>query len=635
MTIPLSFAPLARIEQDIAALLPWNYLPAALPAIAGLRKIAGQADAAGLPETQGRYVFTFAPRSEPRSERRDSVSIFFASNAVLSDPVELVSLLNPNKPDSTKPYSTQTESAQRDSAQRESGLTASAEPATSERLFLGPPTNLAQEGMLPSTLEFKPGSDIDLDRIKRIAVIIDAGIAFWDPAFRDGGQSRFREMVYLDFDGPTIGKDVAERLSKKDIEDRCLLADTEGQHAVLAKLGNDFPNSFFGANGGAHTDAGWHGTGVADLLAGGEYPDGDDFALYGIELPMAVLRDHDGDSLSAVLTLTVEVILGITEAKGLSNLPMVIVLPFGFVAGPQDGTHPVAQAMAELLNRRQQISFVVPTGNHLQDRCAALIDPVEAPGPVTWRLPPDDFSPNSVDIVLKGTKPGPRTLGLALPGQAPVFVPLEINRPMAILYGTDIIGAVTRRPDTTTSAMIRLALLGTGVNNDGRPPAPAGDWEIWVGAGERAELCCLRDDRDPVADEAHPHRGAVFVDLQYRDADFTGAPLQDDVGDGNVRRLGTISVLATTPGAVPVGALERFGLGPEQPAVYSGRPRNGALPPQAELVDDGWQMRGRECAAKGTPQRTRMSGTSAAAGLHGRKLLGIPPRPLDQIDPGP
>jgi hypothetical protein len=47
---------------------------------------------------------------------------------------------------------------------------------------------------------------------------------------------------------------------------------------------------------------------------------------------------------------------------------------------------------------------------------------------------------------------------------------------------------------------------------------------------------------------------------------------------------------------------------------------------QGELVDDGWPLRGFDCAANGSGQRTRLSGTSAAAALRGRRILGLPER---------
>ena len=163
-------------------------------------------------------------------------------------------------------------------------------------------------------------------------------------------------------------------------------------------------------------------------MAGGLAENQDDVALFGFELPMSVLRDHDGDSLLAVLSLTIELILSATSL--LDHLPLVIVLPFGFVSGPQDGSHPAITAVTHLLAQRtRKIDLVVPAGNHLQDRSVARFDPATqaAPDPVrsvVWRQPPDDFSPNTMEMIFDGAGEQ-RTLQITPPGEAATEITLD------------------------------------------------------------------------------------------------------------------------------------------------------------------------------------------------------------------
>ena len=142
----------------------------------------------------------------------------------------------------------------------------------------------------------------------------------------------------------------------------------------------------------------------------------------------------------------------------------------------------------------------------------------------------------------------------------------------------------------------------------------------------------LRDDRDPVADRSRPRRPPTLWDPSYRRRDQSGArPLTDDPGSA-VRRSGTLSVLATAldpalppldPSVIVVQADERMGTGPDVQAGYSGRHYDGSCIPFRALVDDGWLDRGAAAAANGTQRRVRISGTSAAAGIEVRQLVGL------------
>jgi hypothetical protein len=89
----------------------------------------------------------------------------------------------------------------------------------------------------------------------------------------------------------------------------------------------------------------------------------------------------------------------------------------------------------------------------------------------------------------------------------------------------------------------------------------------------------------------------------------------DDPPDAVVTRRGTLSVLATIPGARIARATARAGAGQERTAAYAGLHPDGIDRGDPALVDDGWPDCGWLALAGDGPRRLRLSGTSLAAGL--------------------
>jgi hypothetical protein len=584
MTRTVTFAPPLGLGEEPR--LPWNYLPAALPAIVGD------------PAATGRLLIAV----RHGLEMRETVSYFAVGTDTLADPLRMTAFMATARgrvagPDAKAPIS---------------------------HWFVGAPTSLPETGD-PLTLPMKSNPANVPANATRAAVIIDGGIAFWNHSFRiAGNEPLFREIAYLDFDAPMTGKPVDQRLEASEIAKLFELEHKQGEHAVMHELGRRFPGSVFGPGGTAWPDRLWHGTAVADLVAGGA---AGDLALYGIELPMAVLSDHCGDALTAHLAVALEVALAMTAA--LAGRPRVIVLPFGFVSGPQDGSHPAARAIAQVLAQAgPKVKLVVPAGNHLQDRCTARIDAEEA-RPLVWRTAPDDFSPNVVQMVVEhaGGAAPPPVVTLTPPGGAPEAIPLQpgLHRPLTV--DGHVVGSVQCTVDTPTRAQLRVALMGSGWGDASAVPAPAGDWQIAVQGHTVAHVHVLRDDRDRSADRARPRSPSSLHDAAYRETDLTGAHLLNDPGGEElVLRAWTASVLTTAPGVVAVAAQERR-TGEPAMAWYSGLPADGMQFDKAELVDDGGSLRGLDCAANGSGQRGRLSGTSAAAALFARRELELGYRP--------
>lgn len=595
MTDELTFEHPIDLPGD---LLPYNYFPAAF------RLLEDSHDA------MNRVVLVL-PGDE--AVRRTSIEYHVVAHENLSDPIGLEKFLDDRGFD-------------RDTAFK--------------RCFLGPSTRLDETAVGQARqIEFEPLEIANAEVVKQVAVIIDIGIAFWNPVFRSNAGPRFRAMRYLDFDAflrptipPALGQILAP-LPDTEIVRLCNLSDLPGGQAkVVAELGSFFPDSYFGDHGDAEPGTLWHGTAMADLMAGLPPEAPNTTVLMGIELPMAVLRDADGDNLGAVLTALLEGALEMTASQ-FSGVPLVVALPWGFTSGLQDGSHPFAVAIDRVLalHPDRDVKLLVPMGNQMQDRCCAHILPSGAGEPenaVIWRLPPDDFSENSAEFNVVATGLGAKqTVRITAPtGQTAVFLIKEAQR---IRFWRDgvLIGALVRYKDTATGPRLRLVFGPTGWQPGARKPAPAGNWVLSFHQRDEVRIWVLRDDRDWSLDKALPRRPSHLFDQMYRARDAHDAYLLTDYTNSSVVRAGTASVLATARSAIAVQADETLGTAKPQPAWYSGSRTSGRIAEAAATVDMGRHNAGVLAAANGTAQMVKVSGTSAAIALTARTYLRLPARP--------
>ena len=161
-------------------------------------------------------------------------------------------------------------------------------------------------------------------------------------------------------------------------------------------------------------------------------------------------------------------------------------MPLGFSAGPQDGTHPAAVSTDGALKAcgRQDVQAIVPAGNHLQDRCHALLDPNNGRVVIGWDLPPDDFSTNEIEIF------GLATMPLRLQVAAPAQATLDVLLPGAesyryVLRDGENIGKLMRFADEGRWSRTRLALWHTA-SDSLAAGTPHGRWTLdacdrWAG----------------------------------------------------------------------------------------------------------------------------------------------------------
>jgi hypothetical protein len=580
--------------------LPYNYLPAALPAIAG--------DSTA----QNRIVMTF-PKPASNPDKVGTATVYTAIDAKLL-----------GRPDETANF-----------------LKGAQEILTGagfipQPWFLGPPTEMNQDQSILRSLERTPielGNPTDF---AAVVVVIDVGIAFWNRRFVDSNGPRFQAIRFLDFD-PNLdanGVPVPPTLDFTEIEAKCLQAAAGGDayREIVQDLGSRFPGSFYGSAAAEDLDGLWHGTAMADLAAGHSGDPEKRVALFGLELPTKMVQDYSGGSLTTSLLAVLEAALSMTSQ--ITETPVTILLPYAFSGGPQDRTHPAAEVIENFLaiHARAGLNIVVSAGNHLQSRLRAQLPGAPesgAPLKLDWWEAPDDFSTNTVEAFIQNVAPmnGRASLDIkAPPNELALSSGLIEGQSRNILRQGAVIGSIQRFKNVGDTARLRLSLMPSGRRGT-EVVAPHGRWVLSTPSTQRANLWVLRDDRDPVFDREYPHRQSHFDHQMYRPTNKLGEPGRDDDPGSPVMRSGTLSPLATAPGVDAVQADERLGNSAQRQAEYSGKPDGSQSLALHYLVDDGWIECGVPASANGSERRVRVSGTSSAAALHVRDSIGLGPPP--------
>jgi hypothetical protein len=587
--------PPQTVSDDNMDFLPYNYLPAALPAIAR--------DGAA----SNRIVMTFRnPSSDPDGGEAAVVYTAIAAER-LADPEATAEFLK--------------------------GVQEIVGPRV-EPLpwFLGPPTDLGEERTVLRNLDrtiLELGNQADY---AAAVVVIDVGIAFWNPRFVDTNGPRFKAIRFLDFDlrVDSNGDPVPTTLDFAEIQAKCLQAVAGGDEhrKIVQDLRGRFPGSFYGSAAADDIDGLWHGTAMADLAAGHTGDPPKRVALFGLELPTKMVQDYSGDSLAGSMLAVLDAALGMTAA--IRDTPVIILLPYAFSGGLQDGSHPAAEAIRTFKNRHARVglNIVVSAGNLLQERLRARLPGTQesgAPLKLDWWEAPDDFSINTVETFIPNVAPmnGRASLDIKAPtNESETSTGLKQGQSREILRLGAVIGSIQRFKNVGDTARLRLSLMPSGHRRT-NVPAPHGRWVLSNASTQPADLWILRDDRDPVFDREYPGRQSHFDHPIYRPTNKLGEPGLNDDLPSPVRRSGTVSPMATASGVDAVQADEKLGNSVQKQAQYSGKP-DGTVPLALHyLVDDGWTECGVPASANGSERRVRVSGTSAAAALHVRNLIGF------------
>jgi len=470
--------------------------------------------------------------------------------------------------------------------------------------------------------------------------IIDTGIAFWNPRLCDpapggGAVSRFVDIGMVDFD---TGGPACTFMGAAAIRACTDLAQGPGgDRAVAARLAADWPGSVYAGHDGHPPifgpDRFSHGTAMADLAAGRAHgEDGPAPALFGIELPTAVLIDSSGASLQIVAGLAIEALLARVSdwAQAAGVTPRLrIVMSMAFLGGPHDGSHPVIGAIRQALESHclaGRVEFLIPEGNHLQDRIHARLPALPKGGtaaPLHLMLPPDDHGPNLLEICLASASAV--RVDLVAPDGDGDGVALSDGGFALLTHDGEIVGAAWCRATPSGGLRLQLGLAATASDRAGVKRAMPGLWRITLSAPGGAvgdiDAWILRENDFHILPSLAPRRQAWFEDPACPLHRPEGGPLKTDPpgAAGPVLRAGTVSVMATgdIPGMVRIGALEDFERTGPAPAWYSGLPGPGSasLPRRAVVVDRDRPSSGTPACGNGGPRMFRVSGSSAGAAL--------------------
>ena len=458
-------------------------------------------------------------------------------------------------------------------------------------------------------------------------VVVDAGIAFWNPAFG----RRFASVGAIRPDGP--GRLLLDALDRSEIDAMVLRgATTLGDVRNREQLARRFPGSVFAARDGhpplVRREHLAHGTAMADLVARTIHPEA---RLHGVELPVSVLRDPTGGALRGLLDVALRgaVLLAARHRPPPEPLRVVVLMAYGFPGGPQDGAAPpdvlarLSRSLAAFAGRGIAVEVVLPMGNHLQDRAHARLPETEgrdAPW-LDWRILPDDHSANVVELIHDRGVPA---LCVAAPDGS-VAVRRE-GWPLALLFGgRGPIGAILTEPLSDGRGRTRVALAPTAGRDTAIPRAPFGRWRLRLDAGGAAQAWVLRDDAGFDDDRAAPYRRSWFEDRAYRPRDAIGMPGLDDAlhPASAVRREGSASLLALSaePAVEPVAASWDGPAASPVGASYSGlfAPGHGRAPTPV-VVEAPGPFRGLAALGNGSARVFRVSGTSVAAALRAGAL---------------
>lgn len=368
-----------------------------------------------------------------------------------------------------------------------------------------------------------------------------------------------------------------------------------------------------------------HGTAVAALAAGAEPPARGAPDIVAVHLPSAGFADTSGRALKVQ---ALDALHHIIACAG-EDVPVVVNMSLGTLAGGHDGRSILEQAIDELVELRQgRLVVVLPAGNGYEARCHACIrlDAQHDRASLTWQVLPDDATPSYVEIWLPGpgemvevalVDPSGRTRLEARHGSVRSW-PAD-GRPVCALIRDE------RVADSDLGTMVLAALAPTAPPDAG-PAAPAGLWRIELRNPMRAEIGDVhawieRDDSLP--GRRVRGRQSRFVDASYTAPGRTPGPPVDE-GTSVVRRSHTLNSIAHGRHTIVVGGCEALSgrvaaYSASGPARTTASGRGAAPGPGAGCPwllapsDEGATLQGLRVPATRGVDTVRMNGTSVAA----------------------
>ncbi|WP_295042373.1 hypothetical protein [uncultured Paracoccus sp.] len=330
-----------------------------------------------------------------------------------------------------------------------------------------------------------------------------------------------------------------------------------------------------------------HGAAVATLAAGFDPadPQARNHPLIAVCLPPRITADSMG--VLAPVPILTGILFIITRARrlcrfierqgghpeGSVKLPVVINISLGLTAGPRDGSTLIEQFMDAVSDHQAAdlgpVHFVLPSGNHRQDRLRARLRPGQQIG---WRLPPGDATVSAIEIWGPPQDHPPRgdlRITLTVPGLAPATTALTLPWQYSVLSGPD--GRPLARAYYTPHLLldgrwrdgIVVIASPTCPERLGDPFVPPGEWRIRIAEETPDGIYDLSVQRDAVI---RGFRGGAqqswFHDPGYRSQDERGFPILTDArngGDPLVIRADTVNTYATGDRPLRAGSAYRQG----------------------------------------------------------------------------
>ncbi|TRW94799.1 hypothetical protein FNJ84_18195 [Paracoccus sp. M683] len=393
-----------------------------------------------------------------------------------------------------------------------------------------------------------------------------------------------------------------------------------------------------------------HGAAVAGLAAGlsPDDPDSRNLPIIAVSLPDHLVADTSG--AFAPYFVQAAIIFIVNRARRLAArlqaagrvgpVPVVINLSYGVTAGPRDGSLGLVQLQDLIaLNTRDHlhpVHFVLPSGNHRLERLHGQIAKGQS---VQWQIPPDDPTPNVVEIwgprqAQPGDQPGIE-LSLTLPGgqvAATDFCDQRDGISKLMAGGVEIARAyrqfrqIRRRQSGERYWRQCLTLIAAPtlpVDSRALHGAPSGFWQLTLTDGPATvmDIDVQRDDR--LSTFPGTRRQSRLYDQAYQGQGPSGHPLDDDPADPRsvLRRRGTANAYGSGDTQLRVGGaiggngvtVATAGASGSEVARYSGLLLSGSPGDLLAQSDRSRLVSGVMAHGCLSGSRADMSGTSVAA----------------------
>ena len=455
-----------------------------------------------------------------------------------------------------------------------------------------------------------------------IVAVIDHAIPFAHPLFTTrGGRSRMAAIWLMEAQAVQRRHDIAfgRELRGTEIDALCRPGDAE---AAYRDCGLMNVNASFSM---AHAES--HGAAVA-ALAGGHDPDdesGRAFPLLAVSLPQSVLADTTGSLAGLFLQMAVTFIIAraralAREMSQLSNRnirpSLVVNLSMGVSAGADDGSALLTRLQDAIVTQTGwelgPVFFVLPTGNHRQDRLRAHLAVGQAIG---WQIPPADPTLNAIEIWGAPGEALPQ-VEIGTPDGMRLVVPLKRTGSGQIIdaKGTPLARVVLqRRGGSSGRPVMTIVLPPTLPASLHDVSAPPGLWHLrLIQTGPSGcDLAVHRDDRLPGF--RGQGRQSRLVEPGYPPRTDTGRwqGADDPTTVGLIRRNGTANVYARGKHQIRVGASLARPAG--RISAYTALLPDGSAGDVTAPADTSTTLPGMSLPGIAPASRQRMSGTSLSA----------------------